>query len=207
MQPELKSNNIVSIGFSFTVEIGRMLRSKIKRLSKPGDDGDSPFFDSYPGHRCMAVVYGMKEKTNRHKVVFNFAARSGGKLPKYFPRVNQLLDILTINKEEITVTCDASFVFKKNTGVKTFIDLPMDCPKAEGISFCKIQGVHLIEKDKNKKQIELYLDSPKSGGYIANIYFTLVSNIDEYMADKVLAEANSIIGKFIIREQSNVSKN
>jgi len=200
MQPNLKSHNAMSLEFSTTLPLSGDLVSKIRDSSRPDEDGDSVFFDSYKGHRALAVVKGINKDTQNFEVEFTYETVSGGRLRKSVPRIQQLIGTLSSVKEQPNFECRVSFTFGKSLRPRPIISLPMKYIEAPNIPFDRIQGLHLVKLDNNETKYEVFLEAPTPGVLFENIIFRYSSTIDESLADKIIIEAESISKRFVSRE-------
>jgi len=206
MQPNLKMRNAASLEFSVTLPLSSDLVSKIRDTSSPDSDGDSVFFDSYKGHRVLAVVNGTNQDANEYRIVFVYEARGGGRLPKHLPRIEQLVDILSTVKEQLVFECQALFTFGRGLRARPIISLPMKYIEAPDMPFDRIQGLHLVKLDNNETKYEVFLDAPTRGVLIETIVFKYMSTIDQSLPDRILIEAESISNKLVLKEPKHAGK-
>lgn len=206
MQLDLKSRNAVSLEFSTSIPLATDLVSQIRDSSCPDKDGASVFFDSYKGHRGLAVVKGINEDAPKYELAFAYEAVSGRRLPKYFPRIEQLIDIFSSMKERLNFECCVSFTFGKNLRPRPIISLPMKYIEAPNMPFDRIQGLHLVKLDGNKAKYDVFLEAPTQGVLVETVVFEYTSTIDKSVADNILAEAESISSTFVSRESKDARK-
>jgi len=199
MQPKLKSCNAMVLEFSSTVPLSDEQISKIRNVSRPDKDGDSDFFDSYEGHRVLAIVRRAKEKTQEYKIEFTYEARTAKRLPKRLPRIRQLVETLCLVKEQLNFECSVVFEFRRNLHPRPIISLPMKYIEAPNMPFDRIQGLHLVKLDGNKTEYDVYLEAPTQGIVFENVEFNYVSSFDESLPDKILTKAKSISDKVVFR--------
>lgn len=206
MQPNLRLRNATSVEFSTTLPLSNDLVSKIRDTSRPDKDGDSVFFDSYKGHRTLAVISGIDKDVQEYEVEFTYAARSGGRLPKHLPRIEQLVDMLSCMREQLNFECRVSFTFGKSLRPKPIIGLPMKYIEAPDMPFDRIQGLHLVKLDNNETKYDVFLEAPTQGVLIETVVFKYVSTIDESLSDRILTEAESISNRFVFKERKDARK-
>ena len=206
MQPNLKSHYANSLEFSTTLLFPSDLVSKIQDSSSPDEDGDSVFFDSYKGHRALAVVKRINKDTQNFKVEFTYEAVSGGKLRKKMPRIGQLIEILSSLREQVLFDCRVSFTFGKRLRPRPIISLPMKYIEAPNMPFDRIQGLHLVKLDGEETRYDVFLEAPTQGTLMENVIFKYSSAIDKSLASKTLAEAESISDRFDSKEYQDARK-
>jgi hypothetical protein len=206
MQPNLKIRNAASLEFSVTLPLSSDLVSQIRDTSSPDNDGDSVFFDSYKGHRVIAIVNGIDKDAKEYKVLFVYQARGGGKLPKRLPRIAQLVDILSSIREQLNFECQVLFTFGRNLRRKPIISLPMRYIEAPDMPFDRIQGLHLVKLDNSQTKYEVFLEAPAKGVLIETIVFKHMSMVDESLPDKILTEAESISNRLVLKELKDARK-
>lgn len=197
MQPELKARHITTLEFYFTVALKYELVKKIRNISFLNDEGEAVFFDTYKYHRIIATVKGIKQKSKEYNIEFSFQALSGGYLPKYFPRVPQLLEILYPLTKQHNFECVVSFLFNKNLRPKSVVNLPIKYSLGSDMPFDKVQGMHLVKANGQDNRYDIYIDAPEDGICSLNINFTYPSNFDKSLPDKVLDSAE-LVAKSII---------
>lgn len=200
MQPNLKAHHVNLLEFSTTLSLTDDLISKIRDSSRPDKDGDSVFFDSYRGHRAIAVVKGINKDIQNFEVEFTYQAVSGGRLSKSFPRIEQLTDVLSSVKEQLNFECSVSFTFGKSLRPRPIISLPMKYIEAPNIPFDRIQGLHLIKLDDGETKYDVFLEAPTQGVLLENVVFKYKSRIARSLADKILLEGTSISDRFVSKE-------
>ena len=206
MQPNLKVRNAASLEFSITLPLSIDLLSKIRDNSSPDKDGDSVFFGSYKGHRVLAVVNGTDKDAQEYELVFIYEARGGGRLPKYLPRIEQLVDIFSSVKERLNFECRVLFTFRKGLRPRPIISLPMKYIEVPNMPFDRIQGLHLVKLDNNETKYDVFLEAPARGVLIETIIFKYMSTISESLPDKILTEAESISNRFVLKEFKDARK-
>lgn len=207
MQPNLKSRNVISLEFSTTLPLSSDLVSKIRESACPDEDGDSVFFDSYRNHRAIAVVKGVnREDTSNFEAEFTYEARSGGRLPKAVPRIEQLIDVLSPVKEQLDFECRVSFTFGKSLRPRPIISLPMKYIEAPDMPFDRIQGLHFVKLNGKEIKYDVFLEAPSQGILVENILFKYTSRINNFLAGKILAEAESISNRFVVKDQKHARK-
>jgi hypothetical protein len=200
MQPNLKSLRATTMNITAEILISRELVLKIRKIAIPDKDGDSVFFDSYQYHRAMATVKEVTKKTKKYVIEFGYEAQSGGRLPKYFPRIEQLIDIVSVMGEEIDFDCSLSFTFKKSSHTRSIISLPLIYFESPNMPFDRIQGVHLIKTDQKQMQYELYLDSPNPGVLVQNVFFKHLSIFDKTFPEKIFQRGEAISNSCLIKD-------
>jgi len=200
MQPNLKAHHVNLLEFSTTLSLTDDLISKIRDSSRPDKDGDSVFFDSYRGHRAIAVVRGINKDIQNFEVEFTYQAVSGGRLSKSFPQIEQLTDVLSSVKEQLNFECSVSFTFGKSLRPRPIISLPMKYIEAPNIPFDRIQGLHLIKLDDGETKYDVFLEAPTQGVLLENVVFKYKSRIARSLADKILLEGASISDRFVSKE-------
>jgi len=203
MQPKFRSCNAKVLEFSSTVPLSHEQISKIRDVSHPDKDGDSDFFDSYEGHRALAIVRGAKEEAQEYKIEFTYEARTARRLSKRLPRIRQLVETLCLVKEQLNFECSVIFEFGRNLHPKSIISLPMKYIEAPNMPFDRIQGLHLVKLDGHETKYDVFLEAPTKGIVFENIEFNYVSSFDESLPDKILTEAKSISDKVVFRESKD----
>lgn len=199
MQPNLKAHHVDLLEFSTTLSLTDDLISKIRDSSRPDKDGDSVFFDSYKGHRAIAMVRGINKDIQNFEVEFTYQAVSGRRLSKSFPQIQQLTDVLSSVKEQLNFECSVSFAFGKSLRPRPIISLPMKYIEAPNIPFDRIQGLHLIKLDDGETKYDVFLEAPTQGVLLENVVFKYKSRIARSLADKILLEGASISDRFVSR--------
>lgn len=199
MQPNLKAHHVDLLEFSTTLSLTDDLISKIRDSSRPDKDGDSVFFDSYKGHRAIAMVRGINKDIQNFEVEFTYQAVSGRRLSKSFPQIQQLTDVLSSVKEQLNFECSVSFTFGKSLRPRPIISLPMKYIEAPNIPFDRIQGLHLIKLDDGETKYDVFLEAPTQGVLLENVVFKYKSRIARSLADKILLEGASISDRFVSR--------
>jgi hypothetical protein len=199
MQPKLRSCNAKVLEFSSTVPLSGEQISKIRDISRPDKDGDSDFFDSYEGHRALAIVRGAKKDAREYKIMFVYETRTVKSLPKRLPRIRQLVETLFLVKEQLNFECSVAFQFGRSLHPKPIINLPMKYIEAPNMPFDRIQGLHLVKLDGNKTKYDVFFEAPTRGILFENVEFNYVSSFDESLPDKILTEAESISDKVVFR--------
>jgi hypothetical protein len=205
MQPNLKVRHVTTLDFSFRCPLKYIAVKKILSASEPNDEGDSVFFDSYKYHRILAKAKGVKQKAKDYNFEFSFQALSGGHLPDYFPRVPQLLDILSSISEKLLFECSVSFVFRKNLKPKSIIQLPIIYSPDSNIPVDKVQGMHLVKETGQERRYDIYIDSPEDGVLTLNIDFNYLSIFETSLPDKILDSAEFVANSIVLKGKSNGS--
>jgi len=200
MQINLKAHNATDLVFSAKITWTRDLIAEIHKVSQPDSDGDSPFLDSYEGHRALAWVYKPDDKTLQSSIVFTYEAKKGGRLAKNKPRISQLIDLLSSVGQQPTFECTASFLFTKKLRAKPIIHLPQKYLEIPDMPFDRIQGMHLVKLDGSETKYDVFLETPTQGVIIENIMFKYSSKIDNNLPNNVLIEALKISDNFVIKE-------
>lgn len=203
MNANLKLYHATLLEFSTTVALSRHLISSIRKASPPDEDGDSIFVDAYDGHRAYLWVCELPKSPKKRQRVFaiefNYEAKSGGRLPKSVPRIQELVTILSAIKETMNFDCRVDFKFDKRSKVKLMLVLPMKLPKGlPDAPFDSITGIHLVKLDSKRVKYDVFFDSPGDGTIFEEVLFRYDSVIDDSLAAKVLEEANTISKKFVI---------
>jgi len=199
MQPELKQCDAMVLEFSSTVTLSEQQISKIREVARPDKDGDSDFFDSYEGHRALAIVRGAREEAQRYEIEFVYETRTEKRLSKRLPRIRQLVEVLCLVKEQLNFDCSVAFKFGKNLRPKAIIGLPMKYIEAPNMPFDRIQGLHLVKLDGNKTKYDVFLEAPTQGILFETVEFSYRSPFDESLPDKILTEAKSISDKVVFK--------
>jgi len=176
------------------------LIADIHRLSTPDSEGDSPFLDSYENHRAMAWVKKADEKTFQSSIEFTYQAQKGGRLSKKFPRISQLIDLLSPTSQQLTFECEASFLFSKKLRVKSIVHLPQKPLELPDMPFDRIQGMHLVKIDGSETKYDVFLEVPTQGVVIENIVFKYLSEINNNLANSILNKAVEISNMFVFKE-------
>ena len=203
MQPNLKSLNAISLEFSATVPLSNEQISKIRDVSHPDKDGDSIFFDSYEGHRSLAIVKGANKDTKEYEVEFAYEARSQRRLPKRLSRVMQLVETLFLVKEKLNFECTVSFTFGRRLHAKSIINLPNKYIEAPNMPFDRIQGLHLVKLDGNEIKYDVFLEAAAQGVLFENIIFKHTSSFNESLPEKILQEAEIISDRVVFKESKD----
>jgi len=210
MRPNLKSHHATLVHFDTTLTLTDGLISEIQNVSPPDADGDSPFLDSYDGHRAwvwvIALDKGVKEGVRRFRIEFNYQVRAGGRLSRRIPRIEQLMNILCSIKEKTDFDCRVAFQFGKRLKPRPIIGLPMKYLELPNMPFDRIQGLHLVKFDGSKIKYEVILEAPANGVVVENVLFSYASEIDNSLAGKILVGAATISDKFVLKEQQSVRK-
>lgn len=200
MQPNLKLYHAGFLEFSTTLSLTDELISKIRSISPPDKDGDSCFLDTYKYHRAWVWVREIDKDTKRFAVEFTYESKRGRKLRKKTPRIAQLIETLSPMRRQLDFDCRVFFIFKKRLRVKPIISLPIKYIELPNIPFDRIQGIHLVKFDAEKRKYEVVLDTPAQGTLLENIIFKYKSAIHKELAEEILSEAISISDKFVIKE-------
>jgi len=181
------------------------LISKVRKVSKPDDEGDSIFIDSYDidgtRHRCWGWVLEQDKSKRIFSIELNYEAKGGGRIGKKMPRIAQLLDILSSIDNVFEFDCRAYFQYAKRIKPKPVVELPMKLINVPNMPFDRIQGVHLIKLEGNKTKYDVALDTLTNGILIANISFNYRANIQETICDDILKKAVEISNLFVSKEQ------
>jgi hypothetical protein len=197
MQPELRACNARILEFSSTVPLSDEQISKIRHIANPDKDGDSDFFDSYEGHRALAIVRKGEEAAKGYTVAFYYETRSAKSLSKRLPRIRQLIETLCLVKEQLNFECSVAFQFGKNLHARSIINLPMKYIEAPNMPFDRVQGLHLVKLDGNETRYDVYLEAPTRGVLFETVEFNHASSFDESLPDKILTKAKSISDKIV----------
>lgn len=200
MQVNLKAHNSTELEFSAKITLTADLIAEIQKISSPDNDGDSPFFESYPNHRALVWVKKADEQTLESYIEFTYEAKKGGRLGKKLPRISRLIDLLSPINQQLTFECIASFLFGKRLRVKSIIHLPQKYFELPDMPFDRIQGMHLVKLDGSETKYDVFLEVPTQGVIIENIIYKYSSKIDSNLAKNVLFEALKISDNFIIKE-------
>ncbi len=200
MQVNLKAHNSTELEFSAKITLTADLIAEIQKISSPDNDGDSPFFESYPNHRALVWVKKADEQTLESYIEFTYEAKKGGRLGKKLPRISRLIDLLSPINQQLTFECIASFLFGKRLRVKSIVHLPQKYFELPDMPFDRIQGMHLVKLDGSETKYDVFLEVPTQGVIIENIIYKYSSKIDSNLAKNVLFEALKISDNFIIKE-------
>lgn len=200
MQINLKSNNITNLEFSSKITLNEKLIKSIQKLSRPDSDGDSPFFDSYEGHRSIILVEKANKKTFQSNITFVYQARGKKRLNKKLPRISQLIDTISSINQSITFECAAVFYFPKKFHAKSLIHLPQRYFELPDMPFDKVQGMHFVKLEGSEIKYDVFLESPTSGVLVENVLYKFSSKIDNDLANRILDQAVNISGGFVFKE-------
>lgn len=205
MKLNLKASNIIHLHFSSTVTLTDELISKMRKASKPDDEGDSFFVDSYNidgvKHRMWVWMLEQDKKARRFTIEIDYEPKSGGRIGGKVPRLGQLFDILSSIDDALEFDCRAYFQYAKRTKSKPIVELPLKLVNVPNMPFDRIQGVHLIKLVGNKTKYGVALDIQTNGTLIANISFNYKAKIRETIGDDILGEATKISRLFVSKEQ------
>lgn len=201
----LKAFNLVYLYFSSTITLTDELISQVRKVSKPDDEGDSAFVDSYNidgmNHRSWGWVIEQDKNKGIYTIRTSYEAKGGGRIGKKAPRVPQLFKILSSIDDVLEFNCRAHFQYLKRTKPKPIVELPLKLVHAPNMPFDRIQGVHLIKLDGNKTKYDVALDILTNGTLIVNISFNYKAQIQETFGDDILREAVEISRLFVSKEQ------
>lgn len=206
MQLNLKAFNIVYLRFSSsTMTFTDELISRVRKVSKPDNEGDSIFIDSYDIDGIRHLCWGWVLEQDKGKRVFsielNYEAKGSGRISKKMPRIAQLFDMLSSIDDVLEFDCRAYFQYAKRTKAKPIVELPLKLVNVPNMPFDRIQGVHLIKLNGNKTEYDVALDILTNGILILNISFNYRANIQEKLCDDILKEAVEISNLFVSKEQ------
>lgn len=205
MQINLRAKNITTLIFSAILQLSDGFISRIRELSRPDKSGNSAFIEIYSRHRAWAWVLVHNEEENIYRLGFTYEA-SSRKLPRSYPGISQLINILREIKEKQTFDCTAILNYGKKLRPKSIISLPMKWIEAPNLPFDRIQGLHFVKFEGSEIKHEAYLEAPSPGLLLMSINFKYKSTIDDLLLDKIVNEAISISDMFVFKETRNVRK-
>ena len=203
MKPNLVAVNASRLNFYAELPLDSNLVSEIHRVSKPDEDGDSVFLDSYSterhGHRVIAWVISPIENENKFRISFNYNVARFERLPKREPKLGDLIDILLDLKQIVEFECEGIFQFRRREGTTSVVSLPLRISQSPVIPFDEIRGLRLVKLEGSKVQYSVILDLTPDGTLYQNIGFSHPAEFSRTLADSILNKAVDISKKFIIR--------
>lgn len=205
MQINLRSKHISRLTFSAILQLSNGFISRIRELSPPDKNDNSAFIEIYSRHRAWLWVSVHNEEENIYRLGFTYEAGSR-KLPRRYPRISQLINILCEIKEKQTFDCTAILNYGKKLRPKSIISLPMKWIEAPNLPFDRIQGLHLVKFEDNGIKHEVYLEAPSPGLLFMSINFKYRSAINDLLLDRIVSEAVSVSDMFVFKETRDVRK-
>jgi len=152
------------------------------------------------------VVRGINKDIRDFETEFVYQTARGGRLSKSLPRIEQLINVLSLVKEELNFECLVSFTFGKSLHPRPIISLPMNYIEVPNKPFDEIQGLHLVKLDGGETKYDVFLEAPTQEVLVENIAFKYQSKVDRSLADKILQEGNTISDKFVSKEYKHAPK-
>ena len=204
MKPNLTAVNASELNFYAELPLDSNLINEIHRLSKPDEDGDSLFLDSYSterhGHGVVAWVISPKaENENNFRISFTYNVEKLRRLPRGAPKLVALIDILSNLKSKVEFQCAGTFQFRKREAATSVVSLPLRIFQSPGMPFDEICGLHFVKLEGSKTQYSVILDLVPDGTVYQSIRFAHSDEFSGTLADGILNKAVEISKKFIIR--------
>lgn len=204
MKPDLVSVNAVNLSFYVELPLNSQLVDEIHKVSKPDEDNDSGFFDSYAverhGHEAIAWVISPAENEDEFRISFNYTPGKVKQLPKKVPKVGELIDILSNLRQEVTFNCSVTFQFGKREPTSSVVILPIRISRLKALPFDEVRGLRFVKLEGNKILYSVIHDLTSEGALQQNIGFSHSANFTGALADNILHKATDISRKFTTRE-------
>ncbi len=202
MKPNLVAVNASRLSFYADLPLDNNLVNEVRRVSKPDEDGDSAFLDSYSaerhGHRVIAWVISPAEKENNFRISFSYSVGRFERLPKREPKLGDLIDILSNLKQVVEFQCEGIFQFRRREGTTSVVSLPLRISQSPVMPFDEIRGLRLVKLEGSKVQYSVILDLTPDGTLYQNVAFLHSDEFSRTLADSILNKAVDISKKFII---------
>jgi len=203
MKPNLVAVNASRLNFYAELPLDSNLVSEIHKISKPDEDGDSVFLDSYSterhGHRVIAWVISPAENEVNYRISFVYSVEKAGRLSKRAPKLGDLIDILSNLKQIVEFECEGIFQFGRREDTTSVVSLPLRISQSPVIPFDEIRGLRFVKLEGSKIQYSVILDLPPDGTLYQNVGFSHSDEFSKTLADSILNKAADISKKFIIR--------
>ena len=205
VKENLKSHNIDELRFNFKIKPSEKLVREMGNACSPDEEGDYVFLDSYKvegvGHVASAVVSELEGGVRDFLFRFRYAVARGGRLKKSVPRVDSLLEILSVIEEPVQFNCLLRFLFGKRSKSKTFINLPIKFTRQSNAPFNEIHGVHLVKLEEKEINYEVILDLVDEGGFMETVIFGNRMKISESVVEKIIRKGIRISKSFVTEER------
>lgn len=203
MRLNLVASNASRFSFYAELPLDGNLISEIHRVSKPDEDGDSVFLDSYSierhGHRVIAWVISPAENEVNYRISFVYSVEKAGRLSKRAPKLGELMGILSNLKQTVEFQCEGFFQFRRGEGTTPVVSLPLRICQSPVMPFDEIRGLRFVKLEGSKIQYSVILDLTPDGTLYQNVGFSHSDEFSKTLADSILNKAVDISKKFIIR--------
>jgi len=203
MKPNLVAVKASRLSFYAELPLDGNLVNEVRRVSKPDEDGDSVFLDSYSterhGHRVIAWVMSPAENEVNYRISFVYSVEKAGRLSKRAPKLGDLINILSNLKQTVEFQCEGFFQFQRREGTTSVVSLPLRISQSPVMPFDEIRGLRLVKLEGSKVQYSVILDLTSDGTLYQNVGFSHSDEFSKTLADSILNKAADISKKFIIR--------
>jgi hypothetical protein len=205
MRPSLKSICVQKLSLYIDLILNDDQIAQIRKVAEPDKDGDSNFRDTYiidrARHRAWAWVVERDKKERKFEIQIYYEPKGGGRLHRNLPRVSQLIDILSSNKEELDINCQADFEFLRRYRAKPIINLPIRCLNLPNMPFDEISGLSFVKRGiGQQEEYTVVLGMSGRGVFWEIIFFNYRSRIHETIVDDIVSQAKRISDCFIVKE-------
>lgn len=203
MKPNLVAVKASRLSFYAELPLDGNLVNEVRRVSKPDEDGDSVFLDSYSterhGHRVIAWVMSPAENEVNYRISFVYSVEKAGRLSKRAPKLGDLINILSNLKQTVEFQCEGFFQFQRREGTTSVVSLPLRISQSPVMPFDEIRGLRLVKLEGSKVQYSVILDLTSDGTLYQNVGFSHSDEFSKTLADSILNKAADISKRFIIR--------
>jgi len=203
MKPNLVAVNALQLKFYAELPLASNLVSEIHKVSKPDQDGDSVFLDSYSterhGHRVIAWVISPTENEVNYRISFVYGVERAGRPSKRAPKLGDLIDILSNLKQIVEFECEGIFQFRRREDTTSVVSLPLKISQSPIIPFDEIRGLRFVKLEGSKIQYSVILDLTPDGTLYQNVGFSHSDEFSKNLADSILNKAVDISKKFITK--------
>ncbi len=204
---DLKSNSVITFGFSTTLLLPDDVIRRIRELSPADKDGDSTFQEEQeaPNGKLMvfALVSGVGKSDKKVGIRFDYyprrRARSAKKSTKIMPSVSNLLGALSTLQEETKFECRLISQFKKPSKAIPILKLPLKLTDFPGSVFGEIHGIHFVSRN-GTDLIHAILDTSQDGALLESINFSYSKQFNQSIAEDILTRALELAKLYVVME-------
>lgn len=139
-----------------------------------------------------------------YHVEFRYIAEKWPRPPKGINSPEILATILTEEPQEITLECDACFLYHKGSGWRSVVEIPMRLAerRKDKEMFTHIEAVRLSKRYRNQIQYSVQVERTREGDIRHSVYFTEVWTgiLSEELPKQLLERSAELSRAFLSKE-------
>jgi hypothetical protein len=199
----LKKESAVLLKFNTTATLDELLAKRIiesfSTHKQPGNVSVETASIEGDSHTFYLWANRKKKDSAIFDFVFSCDLDSLKDIEKY-PKVTELLTLLSEGKNQNEFDCQIKFMLKRNKKLKTIINLPLVISNSRLSALNELRGVHVATLSDDGSEINIILDTLPAHGLHVNLDFTYSGVFEPQIFDRVLNLGLGILNKYVSKE-------